>query len=110
PPIKLLSPSINLESLPNESSPIINFESIPNDSKDVDDSDYKDDELHESELDGSVSEYETEGNSLSENDFASIDDKFATSDELFDIFMDTFNQQPSLPADIVQAIGDITEK
>ncbi|KAJ8542092.1 hypothetical protein K7X08_016958 [Anisodus acutangulus] len=90
--------TINLESLPNEPSLTINLESLPNDNEDANDSDYEDDELHESELGDSVSEYETEGNSTSENDFASMDDKSASSDELDDILMDIFNQHHPHPS------------
>lgn len=88
----------------------INSNSLLNNNEVVEDSECDDNELHESELDGSVSEYETENNSTSENDYASMDEKSATSDDLADTLMETFNQQLPPPAEMVQAFGDITEK
>lgn len=61
--------------------------------------------MQESELDGSVSEYETENNSTSENDYASMDEKSATSDDLADTLMETFNQQLPPPAEWFKPLG-----
>lgn len=85
--------------------PDINSNSLLNNNEVVEDSEYDDNELHESELDGSVSEYETENNSTSENDYASMDEKSATSDDLADTLMETFNQQLPPPAEWFKPLG-----